>query len=1014
MLTGWACVECDGRNPDGTRFCGWCGAPRAGAAAARIAAGGDRDERRLVTSLFADVSGFTSLADRLEADELHAVLSPVIAGMAGIAERYEGHMNKYAGDALLVSFGAPLAHEDDAARALLTALELHDALPGLAPDPYGRDLRLRVGVGTGRVVSGRFGGEARSDYSILGDDVNIAQRLEAAAEPGQTFVDEATYELTRHEFRFESLGELKLKGKLRPVPAYRLLGRRRLTAFSGVGLERPATPLVGRERELAEVWRVLDRLDGGSGGAVGLVADPGVGKSRLLGEIRDQAREAGVRWYQARCLSYGASLPYWPFADLVRQVTGTRPDDADSVVLTRLRDVLRGVDRSLPFLAMLLGLTEGTEHVRDLDPDAFRRGLHSAAGDLFGALGHATPIVLAIEDLHWADASSVALAVELAATTGGSGLAIVATSRPEGRDRLADIVAAADGVLLPLAPLGPEATAELLSHVLAGEPPEDLVALVADRTGGNPLFAEELVRALQEREVLTERNGHWRLRVGWAQDDVPETVERVLASRIDLLPASAAAALQLTAIAGRVVPRSLVDALLADVDDRATALDELLQRGLLEPTVYLAEPAVMFHHALVQEVAYGRLLPTVRRDLHRRVADVTERLYGNGDEVIELLARHLYLGGAGWRAVEALQRAADRAVRLYATDEAILHFGRAVEAAEESGLPTGPLVADLAEQQAVRGDYDEALRLFEVASETGGGVRAWCGRVATLRRRGEYDDAVAVADKAMRHVAGDGDALEAAALWLERGWTLSVAGDTAGAVAALEAGLEAAGERDEPVVGQLLAQLARVEALHGDTDKALGHAAAAQSLFERIDDLRGVALALRMTGNALGVAGRLDEAAAVFLRAIELAGRTGNVEELAGSLMNLGTTYSRRGLLSEAVDAYRRAIPEFERIDHGSGQAVGYGNLADALVKVGRLDEAEEWCNRALEKGRAIGHAATGAEGLHTLAEIRLAQGRTDEAADIAEQAAERFEEMQDAEGVTRCRDLADRARSLD
>jgi tetratricopeptide (TPR) repeat protein len=249
---------------------------------------------------------------------------------------------------------------------------------------------------------------------------------------------------------------------------------------------------------------------------------------------------------------------------------------------------------------------------------------------------------------------------------------------------------------------------------------------------------------------------------------------------------------------------------------------------------------------------------------------------------------------------------------------------------------------------------------------------------------------------------------------LEEGRKLSVAGDTTGAVAALEAGLEAVGERDDAVVGQLLAQLARVEVLRGDSGKALAHARAAEALFERIGDLHGVTVALRMNGNALGAAGRLEDAAAVFLRAIELAGRIGNVEELAGSLMNLGTTYSRRGLLDEAVDAYRRAIPEFERLDHGSGAAVGYGNLADALRMVGRLDEAEEWCLRALEKGRAVGHAATGAEGLHTLAEIRLAQGRAEEADVIAEQAADLFEEMQDAEGVTRCRELAARARSLD
>src|SRR4051812_7730764 len=283
----WPCRACGADNPEGTRFCGHCGTRREDPAVDE-----DRDERRLVTALFADISGFTTLADRLDEEALHAVIAPVIAGLAGVAERYEGFIAKYAGDALLVFFGAPVAHEDDAVRALHVASEMHRTLPGLIDQlpQDARGLELHIGVNSGRVISGQFGGDLRSDYSILGDAVNVAQRLESVAPAGETYVGRTTYDLTREHFELEWVGDLTVKGKPEPVAAWRLVGSTGTADVGALG-----SGFIGRDAELAAIDEVLGALRGGSGGIVVVNGQPGVGKSRLTDEVRRRIDD-GVWW----------------------------------------------------------------------------------------------------------------------------------------------------------------------------------------------------------------------------------------------------------------------------------------------------------------------------------------------------------------------------------------------------------------------------------------------------------------------------------------------------------------------------------------------------------------------------------------------------------------------------------------------------------------------------------------------------------------------------------------------
>lgn len=973
----WGCASCNAANPTGAAFCGHCGTRRATERPI--------EERREVTALFADISGFTTLADTLADEEaLHAVIEPVISALAVIAERYGGTVAKYAGDALLVFFGAPVAHEDDAARALEVASAMHAALPDVLaslPEAAG-DLELHIGVNTGRVVAGQFGGDVRSDYSILGDAVNVAQRLESVAPAGSTYVGDRTREQAAERFRFEWVGELQLKGKLRAIPAWRLVGARHGGAGGGA-----RGPFVGRDGELAAVTRALSEVARGRGGGfVSLVGEAGMGKTRLLTEVRARSEGAGARWLQVRCPSYGAELAYWPFAELARAVLGVRVDH-DAATARALIAGGPGVDRRLlPLLARLLGCETAADGPAGADPEEARAALHRGVVAWLLRLAEQRPTVVAVEDVHWIDRSSQALATELARATQGWPLALVVTGRPEAEPTVAAIGAGVDAtwrVRAALGPLDARGVQELLAALLGGEPPPEVVRAAVDRSAGNPLFCTELVRALLDERALVRAGSTWRMRTGWSPSGVPETVERLLSSRIDLLDPEPATVLSAAAVVGRLVRLPILRAVAVDPDlDRH--LDALVDAGFLDPTSDSEETAFAFRHALVQEVAYGRLLRRRRTELHRRVAEVAEDLYGDGDDVVELLARHSYLGQRGPVAVDHCARAGRRAAALFANDEAVGHLRRAVELAGDGAAADDVRLA-LADLLALVGDYDEALAVYRSLHERT--TQSIVGEADVLRKVGAYAEAEALLEAGI--AAAGGETPHAARLWHRLGWTRAVHGSD-GATSALQTAVRLAGD-DLRTMAAALVVLVRSCLDDKRVDDAVQYGTFARLLHERLGDVRGLGAALRALGDALGASGRLDEAAAVLQRALELARRTGDVEEAAGTLINLGVLEAARGDAAAAAACDRRAVAEFERIGHGAGTAIAYGNLADKLVQLGELDEAERCCARALEHAAAIGHGLCTADVTLTLARLREARGDLVEAVILADDAARRF-----------------------
>ena len=684
-------------------------------------------------------------------------------------------------------------------------------------------------------------------------------------------------------------------------------------------------------------------------------------------------------------MSYRAASPYEPIIELlgilpagdagVARVAGTASAVDQLVALT---DDL-GVGDAAPHLAWLLGAPSVA--VEELDPEVRRSRLQDAFALLLRALARRGPLVLAVEDLHWADAATVDLVSLIAGGAADLPLLLLATSRPDSNavDRVRR--EAIDARVLTLSPLGDDDTAALVEALHIGATPE-LVETVRRRSGGNPFFASELVRAIGE-------SGD-----GLDAQALPPTVESALAARLDRLEGGAAHALEVAAAIGTEIPFDLLDAA-AELPELREVVKQLLKADLLE-RVGDGRDLLTFRHALVQEVAYARILRRRARALHLSIADAAERIWGNEGDAVDVLARHLFHAKARDRAVPQLLRAADRAEDVFANEAAIVHLRRTLELFDddeyEQASRTGSreLVAlRLADLCELVGGYEDATRLYRSLLDGALGARASYGMAASLRKRGEYDEALRVLD-----AAGTGaiSKEEEASLWLERGRSLMVADGFDSAIAALTSGLELA-PSDSQVNGSLLCDLARAESSVARAEDALVHALEARRTFETLGDLRSLTSALRVLGGVYEDLGDLDDAAEALRAGLALAERTGRVEEIGGCLINLGLVELAREHVDDAISCNRRAIDELERIGHPA-RAQAYANLAEALLARGDFDEAHEYCEQAIAVASQQHDALTVADASLTAAIADLRSGRPSEAGSRAEEAAVRFLEV--------------------
>ncbi|MEO8475425.1 MAG: ABC transporter substrate-binding protein [Actinomycetota bacterium] len=666
-----------------------------------------REERRVVTALFADIVGSTPLGERLDPEDLKLVVGDAVARMIGAVEAFGGMVKDLAGDGVLALFGAPVAHEDDAERAIRAGMRIVEDIAQFAVEVergWGvGGFGVRIGVDTGLVVVGAIGAGSRVEYSALGDAVNTAARLQSHAAPGTVLVGEETHRLAGSLFSWSEPMALSLKGKQEPVVAHSVAsaadGAKRLRGLEGV-----ATPMIGRGRELAAGRAAVDSVLQGAGSILQLVGEPGIGKTRFLAELHDLVEEAPVQhavatWIEGRCVSYGESMPYWPFRDLLHSWLSTSADEPElrlRVTLRRQVAQLFGdrADQIEPYLAPLLGLEPDPReaaHLGELSPEALQYRTFEVVRTLLSRLADDGPVVVALEDLHWADATSLQLLERLLEDTEHAALLLVLTMRPE-RDHPAWRVKEEAARDLPhrfreigLEALSGDAGRELLDALIGRDTlPPEMARRILEPAEGNPFFLEELVRSLADAGALVRDGDAWRFDHA-VPIEIPPTVEKVILSRIDRLSPDAHTALTAASVLGRRFGLPMLEALVAK-GGVTTTLTELQRLDLVREARRWPEPEYRFKHALIQEAAYRTLVRQDRERLHRTAATWLEDRAGERrDEVAGLLAHH-WLGAADEdKAVACLTRAGDLARQEYALDEAVGHYRELLPLLERRG-----------------------------------------------------------------------------------------------------------------------------------------------------------------------------------------------------------------------------------------------------------------------------------------------------------------------------------------
>jgi len=682
---GRACAACGTPADPGEKFCGNCGAPLGVTAppaaesapatytpqrlaekilTSRSALEG---ERKQVTVLFADVKGSMDLAEQLDPEDWHRIMGRFFQLLAEGVHRFEGTVNQYTGDGIMALFGAPIAHEDHAQRACWAALHLCNEVRRYADElrtARGLNFAVRLGINSGEVVVGRIGDDLRMDYTALGHTVGLAQRMEQLAEPGKPLLTEHTARLVTGFFSVRDLGPSRVKGVTEPVRLYELERAGRLRTRFDVSRARGLSRFVGRAPEMAILEASLERALAGEGRIVGVVGEPGVGKSRLCHEFAERCRARGIRFDEAHAVAHGKTIPLLPWMELMRNAFGITEQDGDDMARQKIAGRLLLIDpqlhEALPIMFVFLGVPDPSRPAPRLSPEGMQREVFDILKRLMqGRLRPGAPWAFLLEDLHWFDAASDAMLAALEELSPHTPTFQLTTFRPGYH---APWMESAHYQQLALQPLGAEALAELLRDLLGSDPSvAPLAERLPDRTGGNPFFIEEVVQALVEAGSLVGTRGAYRLVRPVEELAIPPTVQAVLAARIDRLPEREKAVLQAAAVAGRELPDAVLRRT-ADLPEAelASAVRALIAGEFLFEAAFYPEVEYSFKHALTQEVAYHSQLAERQARTHGAVARAIEGLYPDRlEERAALLADHWERAREPLVAARWHQRAAD-------------------------------------------------------------------------------------------------------------------------------------------------------------------------------------------------------------------------------------------------------------------------------------------------------------------------------------------------------------------
>jgi len=964
-------------------------------------------EHRRAVSLFVNFFGL-DYADPQAGPRLQRYCTT----MQGIVQRYGGRLNRVTtgdkGSLLHLIFGAPVAREDNEVRALGCALDMQyqvgeqkDRVDGL---PFITD--QRIGVASGYVFAGNVGAEGRREYTVMGDVVNLSARLMQAAGRAEILVDRRTAQRAGEEFICQELAPVRVKGKREPVPICRVVRVREETKVWGQGkasASRLASPIVGRERELAQIERIIERVVAGQGQLLAITGEAGVGKSRLLEELVALARRRRMIGVGGDCLSYGSQSPYLPWIDFFTSFFGlgggerTQYDEKVRRIAHRMVKADPALQDWVPLMGQLLGLAvPDNELTASLDAQLRKQRTFDVTLTLLRHQAWQAPLFLIVfEDVHWIDAISLEMLNYVARNVADYPILLVALHRPTVE--LAEWQRQKNYTCIDLTDLPAE---DVLSLVALKLGMREVPALLRERvlrgeTRANPFFVEEMIHALVDRGylVLNEAGQGYQLAGDLSQVEIPDSVQALVMSRIDRLDESSKLTVKVASVIGRTFRyRTLEGAYPVEIaPERLQDNLERLSRLDLTP---LDRPApeweYIFKHIITREVAYESLLFAHRRELHHRIGEYLERATTDSlEEHYETLAHHYYQSGDREKSWVYLVKAGDKARDKYANEAAIAHYSRALSVGFD-GEGVHHVYESLGDVYRLIGQYEQALEGYRQALER---CPPAATQVADVQRKiakvwelqGQYDEAMQTLDVAGTALSDERRTAEMARITNEQGWVHMQRGDYPAALRRCAEGLEIAeslpdDEQSRQIRAELQHTLGTIYQQAGDYARAVEHFQACIQMRESLGDLYGASCSYNNLAAVYWGQGETDLAAQYIQRSLEISQRIGNAYGTAMCFNNLGAVAYTLGDTARAIEYYERSLEIRSKIGDNQGIADVYNNLGEVYHGLGNRRQALHYLEQAAGLFVEIGNKPALADTYRLLAEVALESNGVDRA----------------------------------
>jgi len=979
-------------------------------------------ERRLVTILFADLSGFTALSEQLDPEELSESINVCFEILNRIITEHGGLIHKYEGDSVLSIFGLPQAHEDDPERAVKTALEMMERIPEINKALSNKlqtkcDLGLHAGVNLGTVFAGAIGSKEKKEYTIIGEAVNMASRLMDAADNGVILVSGRVFRQTRYLFEYQPLEPIRVKGISKPVQIFQPI-RIKEKPDPKRGIEGLRSEMVGREKEFEILCDSVEKLiKNKKGGVTFVLGEAGIGKSRLLEELKNyiSSQSLKVRILEGRCLSYGETITHFPMLEVLKKLFTITDQDSVDAIRERITSVIdqllpESSEDITPYILYLFSIplsAEFTDKVKHLDAEGLKLQVSIAVKEIIEAFANNNPVIVAIEDYHWIDSASLDLLKFIFDGPRDKPFLLLCLARIEKeseghkvkeylKKRIKDAYTE-----IELSVLSKEASKQLTENLLhcsglsAGMQKE-----ILNKAEGNPLYLEEILRSLIDSGFIVQEGGVWKSDQDVNISNIPDSVQEIIVTRMDRLEPDLKNVLQKAAVIGR--------SFLVPLLERLTKVDSLMMSvhcATLEELEYIhvltKEPELeyIFKHPLVQEVAYTSLPKKKRRELHGQTAAIIEDVLTNRiDEFTELLAHHYSNCDDPEKAIEWLEKAGLHAMDRYANEQATVYFNKLINCIDQLPEPLEPhkwmqqkAYETLGDICTVIGKYSDALEAFTVIGEKSNDMlvkgRALRKTARVYWHQSDFTAALMFLDKALASLVDDtvDIHIELAEIHLLRGAVYEIQGQVSGAKDAINQALSIVegikvNDRIKKIKASAMLHLGTIYRNHGEYDSAIGMYQGSRILLEELNDQQVLANVIFLLGIVYHMKGDPQKSIDLNEQSLAIFEQIGDKKNIGRTCANLGVMYSYLGEREKTYALHNKSLRISLEIGDKRGESMAYSNLAKYHLGDEDFDKAHEYFQRNLTISEEIGDKTSLSATLGNLAILHIRTKEYDKA----------------------------------